>query len=140
MKYKVKIIAAIAVAMSATSAWAQTTTTAEDGSISLSSNGMSAYSYYDRGSNSNNTDTSTMVSPNATSWFGNDSTVATTNLSSYVTGVATDTSNSVGDGSVQSGVYLNGNAFQNVAGVLSLNINTGTGASQNAGVSINTAP
>ncbi|CAN5195765.1 hypothetical protein BH10PSE13_BH10PSE13_04320 [soil metagenome] len=134
------MVTAVAVTMISTPVFAQSTPAADPSSISLTSEGSASYQFYDRGSNSNNTQNSTMVNPNAESWFGNDSTVATTNLSSYVTGVATDTSITVGEGSVHSGVNLSGNSFQNGAGVFSLNINTGTGASQNAGVSINTAP
>lgn len=134
------MVAAVAVTMISTPVFAQSTETADPASVSLTSEGSASYQYYDRGSNSNNTTNNTMVNPNAESWFGNDSTIATTNLSSYVTGVATDSSITVGSGALNSGVNLSGNSFQNGAGVFSLNINTGTGASQNAGVSINTAP
>ena len=134
------MVTAIAVTMISAPAFAQSTPAADPSSISLTSQGSASYQFYDRGSNSNNTQNSTMVNPNAESWFGNDSTVATTNLSSYVTGVATDSSVTIGAGSNNIGVNMGGNTFQNVAGVLSVNINTGTGASQNAGISINTAP
>jgi len=134
------MVTAIAVTMISAPAFAQSTPAADPSSISLTSQGSASYQFYDRGSNSNNTQNSTMVNPNAESWFGNDSTVATTNLSSYVTGVATDSSVAIGAGSNNIGVNMGGNTFQNVAGVLSVNINTGTGASQNAGISINTAP
>ena len=69
--------------------------------------------------------------------FGDGAVVASSTLSSYVTGVTVTFSGREGDGvNADNSLRNGGSAFQNFAGMQALNQNTGAGASQNASVSV----
>jgi len=62
--------------------------------------------------------------------------VASSTLSGYVTGVTVTYEAAEGGTTADNRLVNNGNAFQNFAGIQAQNQNTGTGASQNASVSM----
>ena len=68
--------------------------------------------------------------------FGNGAMVASATLSSYVSGVSVTYAAAEGATTADNRLINRGNAFQNFAGIQALNQNTGTGASQNASVSL----
>ncbi|MGJ3626990.1 hypothetical protein AB5I41_08905 [Sphingomonas sp. MMS24-JH45] len=70
--------------------------------------------------------------------FGDGALVASSTLSSYVTGVTVTFSGRESDGTTADNSLrvVAGGAFQNFAGMQALNQNTGAGASQNASVSV----
>lgn len=114
--------------------------TSNEISLSSDNDSSTSYQFYDRGSNSNNTANNTMVNPNAESWYGDNSLVASNSLSGYITGIASSFSSGEDAGTLSTGVSINGNSFQNSSGITSSNINSGVGAMQNSGVSINVTP
>lgn len=71
------------------------------------------------------------------SMFGDGALVATSNLSSYVSGVRVtfEGNRETGQGANNS-LSVNGSAYQNFAGMQAQNLNTGAAASQNANVSV----
>ncbi|MCC6481206.1 MAG: hypothetical protein IT554_02195 [Sphingomonadaceae bacterium] len=72
--------------------------------------------------------------------FGADAVVATTTLAGYVTGVSVSYSvpsdSESGGAAAMNGINTGDGAFQNFAGLQSLNMNTGVGASQNSAVTV----
>ena len=68
--------------------------------------------------------------------FGNRALVASSTLSSYVSGVTVSYDVAKKSGTIDNSLHNQGNAFQNYAGVQALNQNTGVGASQNASVNL----
>jgi hypothetical protein len=69
--------------------------------------------------------------------FGDNAVVASSTLSSYVTGVNVTFHGSDGNrNSTDNSLSNSGSSFQNFAGMQALNQNTGVGASQNASVSV----
>ena len=84
------------------------------------------------------TDNSTATgAARSNSVFGDGAIVASSTLSSYVTGVSVTFNGSDGNGTTTDNSLTNGgSSFQNFAGMQALNQNTGAGASQNASVSV----
>lgn len=90
------------------------------------------------------TDNSTSLTDNSTSTgtatssgvFGDGALVASSTLSSYVTGVRASFTGARGGAAADNGLTVRGNSFQNFSGLQALNQNTGVGASQNAAVNV----
>lgn len=115
--------------------------------IADSGNDGSDHSVHD--SWNDNSDNSTNVADSGNSYSSNDMTyagtsnmfgdgamVASATLSSYVSGVSVTYAAAKGATTADNRLINRGNAFQNFAGIQALNQNTGTGASQNASVSL----
>jgi hypothetical protein len=73
--------------------------------------------------------------------FGASAVVSSATLASYVTGVRVDFSQTPGGATnmVNNSLTTGDGAFQNLAGLQSLNMNTGAGASQNSAVNVSVA-
>src|SRR5207247_1213895 len=101
------------------------------------SNGGNA-SYADSSTNQTGTATAGTGAAATTNQFGANAVVSSANLASYVTGISVSYSTpSDGDsGGADNRLNVGGSAFQNYAGVQSLNMNSGVGASQNSAVNV----
>ena len=84
----------------------------------------------------NSQDFSSGVGINNTSAFGDNAIVAETTLSNTVTGVDVNFGDLEDSADFDSRLNNYGNSFQNYSGMNALNQNTGTGAAQNASVTI----
>lgn len=84
----------------------------------------------------NSQDFSSGVGINNNSTFGDNAIVAETTLSNVVTGVDVNYGDLQDSADFENRLSNYGNAFQNYSGMNALNQNTGTGASQNASVTI----
>ncbi len=84
----------------------------------------------------NSQDFSSGVGINPNSVFGDSAIVAETTLSNVITGVDVNFGDLEDSADYDSRLHNYGNAFQNYSGMNALNQNTGTGAAQNASVTI----
>ena len=93
--------------------------------------------YADSFNTSTNTETAGDATNSSAGTFGAGSIVATSALSNYVTGNHVTFGGAAGQDGVANNSLTTGNqAFQNFAGMQSLNVNTGAAASQSSNVSV----
>lgn len=120
-----------------------------DHSLNIADSGNDSSDHSAHDSWNDNRDNSTNVADSGNSYSSNDMTyagtsnmfgdgamVASATLSSYVSGVSVTYAAARGATTADNRLINRGNAFQNFAGIQALNQNTGTGASQNASVSL----